>query len=161
MSALNIASIIPLVFLPFALVGDEDTGWDYPKSGPSGVSVESAGNAGQFRTYYCTSDDSVEKVVLWYSKRIGLPKDHSLVLAAQEGFSKLENNRIIKTGYGHDTADQKDHTTMIALLSPKHSHVTFLHRRSFKGNQDVTISIAASPNGKSSITVIESILDER
>lgn len=163
MPATNIASVTLWLFLmtSCAICSGEESGWDYPQSGPSGISVERAGNAGQFRTYYCTSNDATEKVVLWYATRIGLPHDHSLVLAAQKGFSNLGNDQVIKTGYGHDTVERKDHTTMIALLSPKHSHVTFLHRRSFESNQDVTISIATAPDGKTSIAVIEPVVGKR
>ena len=159
MTTTRIMSVGPLFVLmtSLAVCCGEESDWDYPKSGPSGISVERAGNAGRFRTYHCSSDDSPEKVLLWYATRIGLPEDHSLVVAARKGFSNLENDQIIKTSHGHDTDDRKDHTTMIALLSSKHAHITFLHRRSFEGNQDVTISIAGGPNSKTSITVIEPI----
>ncbi len=162
MTTKSIVSVAPLLLLmaSFALCSGEEPGWDYPKSGPNGTSLERAGNAGKFRTYYCTSDDSAEKVVLWYAKRLGLPKDHSLVTTAEKGFSNLENQTIIKSGYGHDTDDRKDHTTMVALLAPAHVHITFLHRPGFDGNQDVTISISSSPDGKTSMVVIRPVLGE-
>jgi hypothetical protein len=142
-----------------AVHGEDESYWEYPKSGPNGTSVEHAGKAGRFRAYYCKSGDSPEKVILWYAKRIGLPEDHSLILAARNGFSNLENYHINKAGYGHDTDDRKDYTTIIALLSSEHSHVTAVHRPSLEANHDVTISIASLPNGGTSITVIEPVVD--
>ena len=150
---------VALLFLltPLSIYQNSDSEWDYQKNGSIGVSEERAGNAGKFRTYNCTTDDTTEKVVLWYAKRLGLPEDHSLVTAAEDGFSTLEQQKIVKTACGHDTDVRKDHTTMVAMLGPKHVHITFLHRRSFDGRQDVTISIAQSPAGTTSIVVITPI----
>lgn len=145
---------------PFSICIGADSKWDYTRGGSSGVSEESAGRAGNFRTFECTTDDSAEKVVLWYSKQLGLRKDHSLVKVAEKGFSTLANPPIIKTGSGNDTDERKDHTSMVARLAPTYAHVTFLHRPSFDEKQDVTISIASLPNGKTSVVVISPIPGE-
>lgn len=156
----NFLSGVWLLFLlmPLSICHGADSKWDYTQEGSMGVSEELAGNARSFRTYECTTNDSAEKVVLWYAKRLGLPKDHSLVTAAEKGFSALENQTIIKTGFGHDTDDRKDHTSMVARLAPSYAHITFLHRPSFDGKQDVTISIASLPDGKTSVVVISPIV---
>lgn len=153
-------TVLPLGFcllcllMPFSICVGADSKWDYMQGGRSGVSEESAGRAGNFRSFECTTSDSAEKVVLWYAKQLGLRKDHSLVTIAEKGFSTLANPTIIMTGSGHDTDQRKDHTSMVARLDPTYAHVTFLHRPSFDGKQDVTISIASLPGGKTSVTVI-------
>ena len=86
----NLVGTCVLAFLmPFSLCAGADSKWDYAQGGRSGVSDESAGRAGNFRTYECTTSDSSEKVVLWYAKQLGLRKDHSLVTIAEKGFSTL------------------------------------------------------------------------
>ena len=143
---------------PASIANDADSLWDYTKEGSVSVSEEWAGRAGNFRTFHCTTNDSSEKVALWYAKRLGLPDKHSLVIAARAGFSKLENDKIIKTGCGHDTEKRKDHTTMLAVLSRQHAHITFLHRPDFAGMRDVSISITSIPGGKTSVVVMQPIL---
>jgi hypothetical protein len=81
------------------------------------------------------------------------------VTVAEKGFSTLENQTMIKTGFGHDTDDRKDHTSMVGRLTPTHAHITFLYRPNFDGKQDVTISIASLPDGKTSVVVITPIID--
>ena len=152
--------LLPFLLTPYSICNGSDSKWDYTQEGSMGVSEERAGNAGNFRTYECTTSDSAEMVVLWYAKRLGLPKDHSLVTVAEKGFSTLENQTMIKTGFGHDTDDRKDHTSMVARLTPTHAHITFLHRSNFDGTQDVTISIASLPDGKTSVVVISPIIGE-
>jgi hypothetical protein len=151
--------LLPFLLMPFSTCVGAASKWDYTQEGSMGVSEELAGKAGNFRTYECTTSDSAEKVVLWYAKRLGLPKDHSLVTVAEQGFSTLEKRTMIKTGFGHDTDDSKDHTSMVARLTPTHAHITFLHRPNFDGKQDVTISIASLPDGKTSVVVISPIID--
>jgi hypothetical protein len=151
---------LPFLLMPLSICHGADSKWDYSHDGSMGVSEELAGNAGNFRTYECTTNDSAEKVVLWYATRLGLPEDHSLVAAAEKGFSTLANSMTIKRAHGHDTDDRKDHTTIVALLDPTHVHITFLHRTRFDGKQDVTISIAGSPEGKTSVVVIHPIVSE-
>jgi hypothetical protein len=146
------------LLMPLSICNGADSKWDYTQNGSMGISEELAGNAGSFRTYECTTDDSTEKVVMWYAKRFGLPKDHNLVIAAERGFSALKNQTIIKTGFGHDTDDRKDATSMVARLAPTYAHITFLHRPSFDGKQDVTISIASLPDGKTSVVVISPMI---
>ncbi|MEP3479576.1 MAG: hypothetical protein ABJZ55_10040 [Fuerstiella sp.] len=145
-------------FSPVSIAINADSQWDYTKEGSVSVSEERAGRAGKFRTFHCTTNDSTEKVAQWYAKRLGPPDKHSLVIAAREGFSKLENDTIIKTGYGHDTEKRKDHTTMLAVLSRQHAHITFLHRPDFAGMRDVSISITSIPGGKTSVVVMQPIL---
>ncbi|MCA9123334.1 MAG: hypothetical protein H6822_08290 [Planctomycetaceae bacterium] len=140
--------------MPLSICDGADSKWDYTQNGSVGISEERAGKAGNFRTFETTTDDSAEKVVLWYAKRLGLPQDHSLVTRAEKGFATLENQTIIKAGHGHDTDDRQDHTTMVALLGPAHAHITFLHRPHFDSQQDITISIAQLPDGKTSVVVI-------
>ena len=152
--------LLPFLLMPFSICDGSDSKWDYTQEGSMGVTEELAGKAGNFRTYECTTGDSAEKVVLWYAKRLGLPKDHSLVTIAEKGFSTLENRIMIKTGYGHDTDHRKDHTSMVARLTPTQAHITFLHRSNFDGTQDVTISIASLPDGKTSVVVISPIIGE-
>lgn len=125
----------------------EDT-WDYP-SGRNGVNQVAAGRAGQLRVFDCQTTDSVETVVLWYAKRLGLKDDHRLSVSASKGFDKLENDTDFNYGFGHDTDNRRDHTQMMAHVTPSHAHVTFLHRPDFKRPSSVTISIAESPNGTS------------
>jgi hypothetical protein len=151
--------LLPFLLTPFSICDGSESKWDYAQEGSTGVSEELAGKAGNFRTYECTTDDSPEKVVLWYAKRLGLPKDHSLVTVAENGFSTLENRTMIKTGSGHDTDDRKDYTSMVARLTPTHVHITFFHRPNFDGKQDVSISIASLPDGKTSVVVISPIID--
>lgn len=79
---------------------------------------------------------------------------------AEKGFSTLANPTIIQTGSGHDTDQRKDHTSMVARLAPMYAHVTFLHRPSFDGKQDLTISIASLPDGQTSVVVISPINGE-
>ena len=148
-----------LLLVQLSICDGAESKWDYTQEGSMGVSEELAGNAGDFRTYECTTSDSAEKVVLWYAKRLGLPKDHSLVTVAKKGFSTLENRTMIKTGFGRDTDDRKEHTSMVARLTPTHAHITFLHRSNIDGKQDVTISIASLPDGKTSVVVISPIID--
>jgi hypothetical protein len=149
-----------LLLMPLSICEGSDSKWDYTQKGSAGVSVEHAGRAGNFRTFECTTNDSAEKVVLWYAKQLGLPKDHSLVKIAEKGFSKLENQTIIKNGFGHDTDDRKDNTSMVARLAPTYAHITFFYRPNFDGKQDITISIASLPDGKTSVVVIRPIIDE-
>jgi hypothetical protein len=149
-----------LLLLPLSICAGDDSKWDYTQEGSYGVSEEHAGKAGNFRTYECTTDDSTEKVVLWYAKQLGLPKDHKLVTRAEQGFSNLEHQTIIKTGFGHDTDDRKDHTSIVARLAPTYAHITFLHRPHFDGKQDIMISIASLPDGKTSVVVIQPIIGE-
>lgn len=151
---------LSFLLTPFSICVGADSKWDYTQEGSTGVSEESAGKAGNFRTYECTTNDSAEKVVLWYAKQLGLPANHSLVTVAEKGFSTLENRTMIKTGFGHDTDDRKDHTSMVARLTPTHAHITFQHRPNFDGKQDVTISIASLPDGKTSVVVITPIIGE-
>lgn len=150
---------LSLLLMPWSICDAANSPWDYTQEGSAGVSEESAGRAGNFRSYECITNDSVEKVLLWYAKRLGLPDDHSLVAIAEKGFSTLWNRTLIKTGFGHDTDDRKDHTSMVAQLGPTHAHITFLHRPNFDGKQDVTISIAGLPDGKTSVVVISPISD--
>lgn len=150
---------LSLLLMPWSICDGADSHWDYTQEGSMGVSEEFAGRAGKFRSYECVTNDSAEKVVLWYAKRLGLPEDHSLVAIAEKGFSTLGNRTLIKTGFGHDTEDRKDHTSMVAQLGPTHAHITFLHRPNFDGKQDVTISIAGLPDGKKSVVVISPIID--
>ncbi|MCM2374726.1 hypothetical protein NB063_29230 [Rhodopirellula sp. ICT_H3.1] len=149
-----------LALFPISVTSGSDSEWDYTHHGSMGISEAHAGRAGKFRTYECTTTDSPEKVVLWYAKRLGLPSDHSLVTTAEKGFSNLESQRLIKNAYGHDTDDRKDHTTMVAFLAAKHVHITFLHRPSFDGKKDVTISIAKVPDGRTSIAVIQPVVGQ-
>jgi hypothetical protein len=151
---------LAFLLMPFSICDGADANWDYTQEGSTGVTEESAGRAGNFRTYECTTNDSAEKVVLWYARRLGLSKNHSLVTIAENGFSTLDNQTIIKTSSGHDTDDRKDHTSMVARLAPTYVHITFLHRPSFDGKQDVTISIASLPDGKTSVIVISPILGD-
>lgn len=51
------------LLLPFLICAGADSKWDYAQGGRSGVSEESAGRAGNFRTFECTTSDSAEKVV--------------------------------------------------------------------------------------------------
>lgn len=150
---------LQFLLMPLSICDGADAKWDYTQEGSMGVSEERAGTAGSFRTYECTTNDSAEKVVLWYAKRLGLPKDHSLVTVAEKGFSALEKRTLITTGCGHDTDDRKDYTSMVARLTPAHAHITFLHRPSFDGKEDVMISIASLPDGKTSVVVISPNID--
>ena len=142
-----------------SIANDADSQWDYPKAGgPAGVSEESTGRAGNFRTFHCTTKDSTEKVALWYATRLGLPDKHSLVMAARDGFSKLEKDSIISGGFGHDTEERTDDTRILAVLSPKHAQITLLHRPDFAGKRYVSISITSIPDGKTSVVVMQPIL---
>lgn len=151
---------ILLLLVSHSASRSEDSPWDYSNMGRFGVSEMRAGRAGEFRTYHHTSNDAVEKVVIWYAKRLGLTEDDRLVVAARNGFANLENDRIINAGSGHDTDECKDHTAIVALLSRKHAHITFLHRQSFDGKQDITISITSTADGQTSIVVIEPTTSE-
>lgn len=129
--------------------------WDYSATGSVSVSEQRAGAAGRFRTFHCTTDDSTETVVLWYAKRFGFPEKQSLVVAARKGFSTLLNDRVINGGYGHDTDNRHDHTSIVAALSRHHTHVSFLHRPDFAGTRDVSISITSMPDGRTSVIVTQ------
>jgi len=109
--------------------GDSD--WEYPSVGRGQTGRSSAGKAGQFRNFSSIVTDPIEKVVLWYAERTGLPKDHRLIEFARKGFGKLERQHSISTGTGHDTDDRQDHTLVLAALTSKISHITFLHRPDF------------------------------
>lgn len=131
--------------------GDSD--WEYPSVGRGLTGKSSAGKAGQFRSFSSIVTDPIEKVVLWYAKRLNLPKDHRLIEFAKKGFENLEQEHSIGTGTGHDTDDRQDHTLVLAALTSKISHITFLHRPDFLGTKDVTISLTTS-SGVTSIMVI-------
>jgi len=151
---------ILLSLLAFILSGNLSSGervsqWDYAAKGRVSVSENSAGAAGKFRTFHCTTTDSPETVVLWYAKRFGFPEKQSLVVAARNRFSTLENSKIINGGFGHDTDSRHDHTIVMAALSEQHTHISFLHRPDFAGKRDVSISITSMPDGKTSIIVTQ------
>ena len=90
------ASYLSLIFacaLPNIANSDEapqsfSQRWSYPKNSTGGEG-ESTGTASFSRSTRRTTDD-VEKVVLWYAERVGLAQDHTLVVNATAGFSKLK-----------------------------------------------------------------------
>lgn len=130
-----------------------DTDWEYPAVGRGLNGETSAGKAGQFRRFSSITTDPIEKVVIWYAERLGLPKDETLVRLARKGFANLEQDQSIGTGAGHDTNDRQDHTLVLAALTTKISHITFLHIPDLEGTKNVTISLTAS-SGVTSIMVI-------
>lgn len=148
-----ILSLLGLSVPVYAADGD----WDYQASSGS-VSESHAGKAGLFRSYDFVTTDSIEKVVLWYAKRFGLPEDHSLVEAARAGFSKLPGTLVVTTGYGHDTDKRKDHTTIAGFVTSEDAHITFLHRPDFSGGSDVSISLSTVTKG-TSIIVVQPIVE--
>lgn len=151
-----IISVLTLSLLPLsATVHAADSDWDY-RTDSGSVSESHAGNAGLFRSYNFVTTDSIEKVVLWYAERFGLPEDHSLVAAARSGFGKLSAPLDVTTGYGHDTDKRKDHTTIVGSITSEHAHITFLHRPDFSGRSDVSISLSSVAEG-TSIIVVNSI----
>lgn len=146
------------VVAPTSLKAD-DSVCDYPSAGRGLLSTSSAGKAGQFRSFSAIVTDPIEKVVLWYAERLGLPKDHRLIEFARNGFENLERNHSVGTSTGHDTDDRQDHTVVLAALTSKISHVTFRHRPDFSGTRDVMISLTTS-SGVTSITVIMPVAGE-
>jgi hypothetical protein len=119
--------------------------WAYPSN--------SAGGVGKFSSTVVFSrsarrtTDSVEKVVLWYSERVGLTGDHSLVEAAKNGFSDLESRLNIHSSYGHDTKEKRDHLSILGTITAKHAHVTMIYQPNLAKKTDVVISITQTPDG--------------
>ena len=136
----------------------EGSDWKYPSVGRGQTGESSAGKAGQFRSFSSIVTDPIEKVVLWYAERLGLPKDHILIELARKGFENLEQDQSIGTGAGRDTIDGQNHTMVLAALTTKIAHITFLHFPDLEGTKNVTISLTAS-SGVTSIMVISSTED--
>lgn len=146
-------SIVFANALAIAVKTQGDDTWDYP-SGRHGVNNVSAGRAGEIRVFECETTDSVESVVLWYAKRLGASDDDRLSASAIKGFGALKKGRIFSYGFGYDTDNRKDHTQLIAHVTPAHAHVTFVHLPDFTQSSSVTISIAETPTG-TSVQVIQ------
>ena len=140
-----VAALTAACFTP-AIAGDE---WDYPNAGRRGVNHVSAGRAGQLRVFDCETTDRAEDVVAWYGMRLGMPSDHGLLVAASEGFAQLENDLHVTHGFGHDTDKRKDHTQLVAHITKRHAHVTFVHRPDLNTRMAITISISQTPTGAS------------
>jgi hypothetical protein len=85
---------------------------------------------------------------------MGMKSDHSLVIAASKGFSQLEHDLHVDYGFGHDTDKKKDHTQIVAHVTSRYTHVTFLHRPDLERRVDTTLSISQTPAG-ASVHVIE------
>jgi hypothetical protein len=125
--------------------GDFDGHWDYPNNSAGGVS-ESSGLV-SFTNSTRRTTDSVEKVILWYAKRLDLPDEHELVEAAEEGFSNLDNRLSVRSGFGRDTTDREDHISMLGSITSKHAHVTMIYQPILTQKTDVVISITQTPDG--------------
>lgn len=150
---LLIAGTVTVSLLPLsATVHAADSDRDY-RTDSGSVSESHPGDAGRFRSYDLVTPDSIEKVILCYAKRFGLPEDHSLVAAAKAGFSRLPGDLSFKTGFGHDTDKRRDHTNMAGSITSEHAHITFLHRPDFSGRRDVSISLSSVAGGTSIIVI--------
>lgn len=155
---LLITTALTLSLLRFPVaIHAADSDWDY-LADSGGVSESHAGKAGLFRSYHFVTPDPIEKVVLWYAKRFGLPEDHSLIVAAKAGFSTLPGTRVVTTGYGHDTDKRQDHTTIAGSVTSEDAHITFLYRPDFSGGSDITVSLSTVTRG-TSIVVLRPIAE--
>ena len=126
--------------------------WNYPDKGSSGTSETSLGLAGMVTTYQLSTKDSVEEVVAWYGKRLGLKKDHGLLEAASAGFGKIENASKHWIVY-HDASSKQTAALIIAKISPQHTHITIHYRPSFQSKVSHTISISGTASGTSVIVM--------
>jgi hypothetical protein len=125
--------------------GDFVRTWDYPHDSAGGVG-KSTGPVSFSRSTRRTTD-SVEKVVLWYASRVGLPADHTLVTNAKQGFSGLNVRLDIRTNTGHDTDEKQDHLSVLGTITRTHAHVTMFYQPSRGRESDVLISISQSTVG--------------
>lgn len=149
------------LFLPCAIflfvdraVAQENP-WAYP-AGRSGTNFVSAGRAGELRVYECETKDSIEKVVLWYGKRLRLAENHSLMAAASKGFGNNANHEL-SLGSGYDTGQRRDYTQVLAHLRKGGPHISLWHRPDFRQPDTITISIAKG-SAATSIHVIEPLM---
>lgn len=141
--------LVAVAILGMTVVAEADDKWDYP-AGRHGVNQVSAGKAGHLRVFDCETTESVETVILWYAKRLGLDDKHSLLAAASKGFDQLEKDTHYQYGWGHDTDDRRDNTFMsVHIRRGGHAHVSFLHRPDYQLPSVVSISIAKTPAGTS------------
>ena len=145
-TAFFIVSLMVQVTL-FAAEGED--AWDYPSGRKKNVGEVAAGRAGELRVFDCETTDSVETVITWYAKKLGLKADHSLMKTAAEGFQKLANPENLSFQIYEDTDKTRHHTQLTAQITPEYAHVTIVHRPDFERPDNLIISIAETPSGAS------------
>ena len=127
----------------------QDNRWDYPlPNAPTEIHEVSAGRAGNLRVFVCRTTDSVEKVVLWYAKRLHVGDDQNLVRAASQGFKKAEQDSI-QFSTVNDTNERRDYTYFSADFVKSEPHISIWHRPDFNQSATVTISISKISTGTS------------
>ncbi len=119
--------------------------WDYPHNSAGG-SGESTGVVSFSRSTRRTTDN-VENVVLWYAERVGLGQDHTLVVNANKGFSKLKKRLDIRSNIGHETEEMRANLAILGTITSDHAHVTMIYQSSLEEKTDVVISITQTPDG--------------
>ena len=119
--------------------------WVYPNNSAGGDG-ESTGKVSYSRSTRRTTDN-VENVVLWYAERVGLAKDHALVLSANTGFAKLRKRLDIRTNIGQGTEETPTNLAILGTITSDHAHVTMIYQSSLEEKTDVIISITQTPDG--------------
>jgi hypothetical protein len=130
--------------------------WEYPAAGARGSGYLNNGRSGKFRTFALTTNDPVEKVILWYAKQVGLRDDHSLVKTASVGFSKIDTPSSGSWTIANDTDNKQDGCVISSHIASTHAHVHMVFRPDKNRDRDVSISITQTPKG-TSILLIESL----
>lgn len=134
--------------------------WEYPKDGGrTDSSKHIVGKAGAFQSYQTITQDSPEKVVLWYAKQLGLDDDHRLVRRANMGFRVSKNQKGVTklhTLLVRGKMAEKLGGIYLETVTPESVNVQMFVRPESDAQQDLTISISSTAK-ETLITVIRSI----
>lgn len=127
--------------------------WVYHSSGFESTDVVAMGRAGTVVTFTARTPDTVETVVQWYGRKLGLAEDHALMVAAKSGFRTLKSDLNGTWQIYHDTDARQDASLILAHAGSTHAHVTVTHRPSLDSSASVVISISQTPQGTSVVIV--------
>ncbi len=94
-----------------------------------------------FFTLELRTEDSIEDVVSWYAKRVGLPSDHELIKKAKMGFGKLDARWGVNSIHDGNRSGKRSHTVVLGDFSRNHGDLTIVHQPNLRKKTDVFISI--------------------
>jgi hypothetical protein len=144
-----------LLTLTFLSQQPAEATWNYPADGPTSQGEHRVGKAGQLRSFSTVTKASPEKVVLWYTKRLGLGDDHALVKLANVGFHQIKKPQESRYTVVRDTDAERIGALIVSTISADSAHVHILVRPENDSARDISISIVQLPSG-TSISVVQS-----
>lgn len=139
------------VFLSTHVANAEENAWKYPNGGPTGESQMTHGEMGKFQALDVTTSDSIEKVVLWYTKKVGIEDDSSFVKDLKKGFDKGRKPAGHCVSFGHLNGDAPWLTIVRSTIKNGHMHIHIMHRPKTK---DGDISLSFSSDGKETTIMV-------